>query len=156
MYVHSGAMTANLDKATLDAWVALLRAQHHALAHVEAALKAKGLPPLSWYDVLLELSRVPDRGLRPFELEREMLLPQYGLSRLTDRIEGAGYLEKQPCAEDGRGHVLHITAAGRKLLKSMWPVYAGAVEEAIGQRLTKPDARTLAALLRKLSTKDHS
>ncbi len=64
-----------------------MRPQQAVLAAVEADLKAAGFPPLGWYDVLLELSRAADGGLRPFALEQELLLAQYNLSRLLDRLE---------------------------------------------------------------------
>ena len=76
-------------------------------------------PPLVWYDVLFELSQSPEQGLRPFEIEREKLLPQYGLSRLLDRIEKAGYIARDRCEDDGRGQVVFITSAGKALMKRM-------------------------------------
>ena len=74
----------------VQAWARLLKAERLALARVETALKQAGLPPLAWYDVLLELERAGEAGLRPFELERALLLAQYNLSRLLDRIERGG------------------------------------------------------------------
>src|SRR5947209_20067851 len=87
--------------AVIRAWARLVRAQQAVLAAVEAELKAAGFPPLAWYDVLLELSR-KDEGLRPFALEQELLLAQYNLSRLLDRLESAGYVERRPCPDDAR------------------------------------------------------
>ncbi len=81
--------------AVIRAWARLIRAQQAALAAVEAELKAAGFPPLAWYDALLELSRVDGAGLRPFALEQQLLLAQYNLSRLLDRLEKAGYVERQ-------------------------------------------------------------
>lgn len=133
------------------AWTGLLQAQARALSVVEASLKAAELPPLSWYDVLLELERVGKQGLRPFELERKLLLPQHRLSRLLDRIEAEGYLERLPCEEDGRGQILVITAPGRKLRRRMWPIYGKAISIAVGERLTKVEASSLASLLARLS-----
>jgi DNA-binding MarR family transcriptional regulator len=129
------------------AWARLIRAQRAALGAVESALKAAGLPPLAWYDALLELERAGAAGLRPFELERAMLLEQYNLSRLIDRMEKAGYLERQPCAEDGRGQVVVITTAGKALRRRMWPVYAAAIEDAFGRHLSEQQAKSLDALL---------
>ena len=51
-----------------------------AIEAVEARLKAADLPPLGWYDVLLELEKAGEAGLRPFELQARLLLPQYGVS----------------------------------------------------------------------------
>src|SRR6266566_841845 len=72
--------------AVIRAWTRLIRAQQAALSAVEADLKTAGFPPLAWYDVLLELSRAEGEGLRPFALEQELLLAQYNLSRLLDRL----------------------------------------------------------------------
>jgi len=134
----------------IGAWVRLMRAQHSALSKVEAAIKNAGLPQLSWYDVLLELGRAGDKGLRPFELERELLLPQYGLSRLLDRIEQAGFVERRPCEEDARGHAVCITKSGKAMRRRMWPVYARAIQDAVGAHLSARDAKRLSELLGKL------
>jgi DNA-binding MarR family transcriptional regulator len=129
------------------AWARLIKAQRTAFAGVEHALKAAGLPALAWYDALLELERAGAPGLRPFELERAMLLEQYNLSRLIDRMEKAGYVERRPCAEDGRGQVVVITTAGKALRRRMWPVYAAAIEDALGRHLSEQQAKSLDALL---------
>jgi len=81
--------------ATVRAWVRLTRAQQRAQGEIEAALKQAGLPPLAWYDVLLETERAGKDGLRPFELERAMLLAQYNLSRLVDRMAAEGLVERR-------------------------------------------------------------
>jgi DNA-binding MarR family transcriptional regulator len=136
--------------AVIRTWARLIRAQQAVLAAVEAELKAAGFPPLAWYDVLLELSRA-EQGLRPFALEHELLLAQYNLSRLLDRLERAGYLERRACPEDGRGQIVVITAAGRALMKRMWPTYRAAIARHVGAKLSEDDASRLAALLGKLT-----
>ena len=143
-------MTGIVDETTVLAWARLLKAQRSALSQVESALRQAKLPPLIWYDVLLELERCGEKGLRPFELEKEMLLVQYNLSRLTDRLEAAGFIARQKCDDDGRGQVLMITKRGREIRQKMWPVYARAIEQVVGTRLTGNEAQTLARLLGKL------
>lgn len=138
------------DEAVIRAWARLTRAQQRAREAIEGALKAAGLPPLAWYDVLLETERAGKLGLRPFELEQAMLLAQYNLSRLVDRIEAAGYVERRPCEEDARGHRVVITDAGRAVRRRMWPVYARAIEQAVGRHLTAQQARILGDLLGRL------
>ena len=140
-------MSDKPGEPTIRAWARLMKAQNQALGSVEGALKAAGLPPLAWYDVLLETERAGRDGLRPFELERAMLLAQYNLSRLVDRIEAAGYVERRPCVDDGRGHLIAITDAGRAVRRRMWPVYARAIEAAVGQRLSGRQAAMLSELL---------
>ena len=140
-------MTNSPSKATISAWARLARVQQQALRSIERALKEAGLPPLAWYDVLLELERAGGPGLRPFELDRAMLLAQYNLSRLIDRLEAAGHVERIACEDDGRGHLIAITAAGRAIRRRMWPVYARAIEEAIGRHLAAAEIRSLDGLL---------
>jgi DNA-binding MarR family transcriptional regulator len=137
------------SEAAIRTWARLVRAETAVLAAVEADLKRAGFPPLAWYDVLLELSRRKD-GLRPFEIEKETLLAQYNLSRLLDRLEDTGYVKRQPCPEDARGHVVVLTDAGRALMKRMWPVYRAAIARHVGDKLSEDEATRLGDLLGKL------
>ena len=137
--------------AVIRAWTRLIRAQQAVLSAVEADLKSAGFPPLAWYDVLLELSRSPEDGLRPFALEQELLLAQYNLSRLLDRLEKARYVERRTCPDDGRGQIVAITASGRALVKRMWPLYRAAIARHVGTKLSEDEAARLAALLGKLT-----
>ena len=140
-------MAENPSEAVIRVWARLMKAQRLALASVERELKAAGLPPLVWYDVLLELERAGHEGLRPFELERVMLLAQYNLSRLVDRIERAGFVERRACEDDGRGQLVAITERGKAVRRKMWPIYAQAVEATIRKRLSAKQAETLDSLL---------
>lgn len=145
---------ARSDHAPSDqavtAWARLVRVSQSLLEAVETDLKRAGMPPLVWYDVLLELRRADPEGLRPFELQQRMLLAQYNLSRLLDRIVKAGHAERLPCEEDGRGHLLRISAGGRDLLRAMWPVYRQAIARHFAARLEPAEAVELARLLGKL------
>ena len=133
------------------AWTRLVRAGQTVLGRIEAELKAAELPPLSWYDVLLELGRAEDGRLRPLELERRTLLAQYNASRLIDRMEKAGLVERLPHPEDGRGQLVAITAEGRALQKRIWKIYGPAIARHVGEKLRPVEAAELARLLKKLS-----
>jgi DNA-binding MarR family transcriptional regulator len=136
---------------TTSAWTRLMRAQQGVLTAVEKDLKKAGFPPLAWYDALLELSRAPRGELRPVELEKQMLLPQHGVSRLIDRLVAAGLVERKTCPVDGRGQFAAITPAGRNLQKRMWDAYAAAIERHVGAKLSNKEAAGLCDLLGKLA-----
>lgn len=144
------APSARPSDPTVRAWARLERAHRAAQGIVEGRLKKAGLPPLAWYDVLLELEPAGDAGLRPFELQKAMLFAQYNLSRLIDRMAADGYVARTASKHDGRGQVLAITRAGRALRRRIWPVYAAAIEAAVGAHLLPSEARTLGDLLGKL------
>ncbi|XUM47760.1 MarR family winged helix-turn-helix transcriptional regulator [Rhizobium sp. YTU87027] len=142
---------ATPSDAAIDAWIGLMRAQQRLLGQIEADLKSAGLPPLGWYDVLWELVRSPQGRLRPFEIEERTLLAQYNLSRLIDRLEKAGLVQRQTFDQDGRGRWVVVTEEGRALQKRMWTVYAKAIENNFGAKLSEADAATLGSLLARVS-----
>ena len=144
---------SQLTEDHILAWARLVRTAEDVVGRVEAALKASGLPPLAWYDLLLELNRAGREGLRPYQLQEEMLLPQYNISRLIDRLAKAGHLERETCEEDRRGQHLRITGSGKDLLRRMWPVYRGVLENSIGAQLDPAAARSLADLLGRLAAR---
>ena len=100
------------------------------------------------------MSREKGDGLRPFVLEERLLLAQYNLSRVLDRIAEAGYIERCPHPEDRRGQIVRITASGRDLLKRMWPVYRTAIARRIGAKLAESEAGELGSLLDRLIAPD--
>jgi DNA-binding MarR family transcriptional regulator len=144
-------MTRKPSQETTSAWMRLARVQQGVLAAVEQDLKKAGFPPLAWCDALLELSRVPGGELRPVELEKQMLLPQYSTSRLVDRMVEAGLVERKTCPGDGRGQYVAITPAGRNLQKKMWETYSAAIERHVGTKLSNKDAASLYDLLGRLA-----
>lgn len=133
-----------------EVWIRLMRVQGKVLGAVEQDLKKAGFPPLAWYDALLELSRAPSGELRPVELEKQMLLPQYSTSRLIDRLVEEGLAARRECKMDKRGLFVEITDAGRELQKKMWNSYSAAIERHIGSKLSDADAVKLAGLLDRL------
>lgn len=134
------------------AWARLHRAGRRMLEHAQAALRAAELPPLSWYDILLELRWAPDGRLRQFEVGERVLLPKHNLSRLLDRLEHEKLVRRLPCTEDRRGAHVEITPGGRQLLRRMWPVYRRAIHEAMESRLEERQIHQLAKLLAALDT----
>lgn len=141
------------SKQTESAWVLLIRGQQVLLGKVETALKEAGLPPLSWYDVLLELSRDPGSGLRQYEIGERILLNKHNLSRLIDRLESDGLVKRQACDVDGRGNIVKITEKGAQLKQEMWPVYAKTIQELIAEPLTATQVRSLAVIMNTLLEK---
>lgn len=129
------------------AWVAIQYFGSAILERVEADLKSKGFPGLEWYDVLWGLEREGPRRQR--DLADHLLLARYSISRLVDRMEADGLVERRTCPDDARGQFVHITAAGLKLRKDMWAVYGPAIQGALAP-LTDAEAAALAALMARL------
>jgi DNA-binding MarR family transcriptional regulator len=146
-------MAPKLPETHLDAWRALLNSHAVLIGRVEEALGEAGLPPLAWYDVLWPLDRAPGRKLRMRKLAHEVvILGRSGLTRLVDRLEAAGMLERRPVADDARGVEIAITAQGSRMLRRMWPVYESVLRDHVADALDEREARVLAELLGRLAT----
>ncbi|MBQ4845227.1 helix-turn-helix domain-containing protein [Pseudoalteromonas sp. MMG005] len=143
-------MSQNVEEHTVDAWIALFRAKEHVLSNVEKVFKQNGLPLFLWYDVLWELDKAGSKGLRPFEIEQGMLIPQYGMSRLLARMEKAGYIVRSPSSVDGRGHLVSITQSGSQTRQKMWQVYSQEIQSSVGDKLTEEECHSLRSILAKL------
>jgi DNA-binding MarR family transcriptional regulator len=141
---------AKPSKSAVEAWIALNRAQRYVFEAIEAELKSAGLPPLAWYDVLLELWREPGGRLRQGDLEHRMLFPQYGISRLVDRLEREKLVRRERCEDDGRAYWVAISDKGLALRQRMSPLYAAAIQRHLGEKLSDQEAARIAEGLRKL------
>jgi DNA-binding MarR family transcriptional regulator len=128
------------------AWAVLLTAHATLTERIGAALAAARLPSLDWYDVLWELEKAEGR-LRMHDLARRVVLSRSNLSRLADRLEDAGLIAREDCAEDGRGYDLVLTRAGRAMRKRMWPVYEAQIERVFSRHVTVEEARAIGEAL---------
>lgn len=79
------------------------------------------LPPLAWYDVLVTVDARP-APVRPKDMLCQVSVTKSGLTRLLDRIEKAGLIERTYCPSDRRGTFIAITGAGKDTLAEMRPV----------------------------------
>ncbi len=121
------------------AWRAVFVSHHLVAERIEESLAAAGLPPLSWYDVLLTVASAPDQRLRMFEVAEGIVMSRSGLTRLVDRIERAGLLQRQTCPSDRRGTHLALTDEGGALLERALPVYTAAIQEHFLRHLADPN-----------------
>jgi len=78
-------------------------------------LEAESLS-LASYDVLVQLSEAGG-ALRMTDLAEAVLLSRSGLTRLVERLQQIGLVERHPAVEDGRGVRAVITPAGQDRLR---------------------------------------
>jgi DNA-binding MarR family transcriptional regulator len=134
-----------LDGAELGAWRGLLRV-HAALAKaLDAGLTAEHDLPLSSYEVLITLQAAPGRRCRMADLADRVLLSRSGTTRLVDRLEREGLLERETCSDDGRGTFAVLTDAGEQLLASARPTHLGDVRERFLGHFAPEELATMAS-----------
>jgi DNA-binding MarR family transcriptional regulator len=135
----------------LSAWRGVLNAHASVVARIERALADAGLPPLSWYDVLWALRSAPGRRARMGELAASLTISRGGLTKLADRLEDMGLLQREPAEQDGRGYYATLTDAGNQLLRRMWPIYSGVLRDTLVAAVTEEEAALIAAALQRVA-----
>ncbi|MFN2537832.1 MAG: MarR family winged helix-turn-helix transcriptional regulator [Mycobacteriales bacterium] len=139
-----------LSAQELGAWRAFLRAHSHINRKLEAELVAEHDLPLASYDVLIQLAESEGRRLRMTELADRVLLSRSGLTRLVDRLERDGLVERVACASDARGMHAVLTEAGMERLRCAAPTHLRGIAEHVTSRLTPEELDQLKSLMLKL------
>ncbi len=135
----------------MAAWRAFLTAHARVAELLESELQRERDLPLSWYDVLLQLSEAADHKLRMTDLAGAVLLSKSGLTRLVDRMCAAGLVDRAPDQADRRGRWVSLTAAGHSRLRSAAPVHLRGVARHFTSHLSPGQAEVLASTLTEIA-----
>jgi len=115
-------------------------------ADVERAAGLSG----TWLEVLLRLHRTPGRAMRINEIAEQVTLPASSFSRLADRMEAAGLVERYPDPRHRRATLLHVTAAGEQRFAEAWKALEPSQQARLGTLLTGDELDLLERLTRKI------
>jgi DNA-binding MarR family transcriptional regulator len=144
-------MSVKLSKPHNLAWRKFLIAQVTLIEKIERDLAQAELPPLSWYDVLFTLSEAPEHKLRLHELAQAVLLSRSNITRLVDRLEAAGLIQREQCPSDRRGAFAVITDDGFRMLERMWDVYGQGIEKYFACHLDANEVKFLVKILNRMA-----
>lgn len=142
-------MSSDIRKANRS-WESLLTA-HSALMRRfsdEQVWREHGVS-MREYDVLYTLSKCGEPA-RMGELREGVLLSQPALSRLVDRLEARGLVERVADAEDRRAVRVSLSEEGSRLQREIGRAHARSVEREM-RALTPDEQRELERLSRKLA-----
>ena len=121
--------TKPLTQRELGAWKGLLRTHAMLVKRLDAELEAAHGLALTTYEVLLNLSHAEDRQMRMCDVADSVLLSRSGLTRLVDRLERDGFVERASCADDARGAYARLTDAGLAKLREAQATHLEGVRE---------------------------
>ena len=130
----------------LGAWRGLLRVHSALVKALDAELLAAHTLPLTSYEVLINLQAAPGRRRRMAELADGVLLSRSGMTRLVDRLEREGLLERDACTDDGRGTFAVLTPKGEALLDEARRTHLDGIRERFLRHFEPDELRTLAEL----------
>jgi DNA-binding MarR family transcriptional regulator len=142
--------TVTLDGRELGAWRGFLRTHREIVSVLDEELQRTHDLPLSSYEVLLLLCESPRGRMRMGDLAEGLLLSRSGLTRLVDRLERRGLVERVRCEEDARGLFAQITPRGREVFQAARPDHLDGVRRHFLSRLEDAELDTLAGIWRHL------
>jgi DNA-binding MarR family transcriptional regulator len=140
-----------LDPVRMAAWRGFIEAHAHVFSRLGKELQDEEGLPATWYDVLVQLSEAEEHRLRMQELADRVLLSQSGLTRLVDRLERAGLVERSRCTEDGRGTFAELTSEGLETLRRAYPTHLRGVRTWFSDSMTTEEAEVLARVLTRIA-----
>ena len=117
---------------------------------LDAELERDAGIPMRWYDVLVHLEETPD-GLRMNELAERILYSKSGFTRVVDRLEEAGLVQRVRPDNDRRSILVVLTDKGRATMEHARRYHRHAIEEHFSRHLTDTDVKALTHALEKLS-----
>lgn len=129
-------MTRWLSDDEQASWRAYLDATTLLSAGLERALAHDAQMPMSYYEVLVNLSEATDRTLRMNELADRSLSSRSRLSHAVSRMQARGWIVRRPCDDDRRGQLATLSDVGLAALAAAAPGHVASVRALIVDRLT--------------------
>ena len=140
-----------LSEDELATWRAFVRAHDTVTRRLERELEQAGGLTLSELDVLITLERAERHTVRLTDLATRVLLTKSGITRLVDRLEEMGLVERRPCPVDRRGLNAVLTAKGRAAHRRTIGVHLRSVAAAFSDHVTGSERAPLRAALERIA-----
>ncbi len=123
----------------LAAWRSLLTAHALVVDRLDQELRTEAGMSLADYSALLQLAESPGRRLRMSQLAAGIFLTRSGVTRLVDRLQAEGLVERSQCSSDGRGAEASLTEAGLSTLRAASRIHLRGVKAHFLDRLSEED-----------------
>ena len=133
-----------LTVGELRAWRGLLRAHACLAKRLDAELEQAHRLPMSSYEVLHRLQEASSGRMRMCELAEQAQLSRSGLTRLVDRLEREGLLERCSCEHDARGSYACLTDSGLERLEEARVTHLAVVREHFLSHFCEQELGTMA------------
>ncbi|WP_395111016.1 MarR family winged helix-turn-helix transcriptional regulator [Actinomadura sp. SCN-SB] len=144
----TSSTSIHAEESTL--WRDMLRAQVQISRRLQADMTTRHSLALGAFDVLVRLGETPGGKLRMNDLADRVLLSRSGLTRLIDRMQRGGLVQRVACDSDARGFYAVLTPEGRRRLDEATPTYREGIRRHVLGRLDEEERETFARILGKL------
>lgn len=135
----------------LEAWRTFLYAYAHIRRELERELQAEQGMGMGEYEVLLLLAYSPERRQRMSDLADSLVLSRSGATRLIDRLETQGLVDRVSCDTDRRGQWAQLSDAGYERLRQASPTHLHGIAEHFVDRIPADELEALNATLHRVT-----
>lgn len=136
-------------KQTAEAWESLFRVQVGVMRRLLRDPEFKELT-MREYDVLFNLTRCPGGWIRLNELNEHLLISQPSLSRMVDRLEARGLVQRRQAEQDQRGVELALTEEGRDVQRRLGRIHVRGIHDLLSPALDRDELARLKELTDKV------
>lgn len=140
-----------LTEGELRAWRGLLRAHGCLAKRLDAELEQAHRLPMTSYEVLHQLQQASGGRMRMCDLAEQAQLSRSGLTRLVDRLEREGLLERCSCTHDARGSYACLTEAGLERLEAARVTHLAVVREHFFSHFSEGELGALADMWERIA-----
>ncbi|MFF1500732.1 MarR family winged helix-turn-helix transcriptional regulator [Streptomyces sp. NPDC058316] len=133
-------------------WRAYLHATTLMEDHLDRQLQRDAGMPHIYYGLLVQLSQAPRRRKRMTELAKDAKITRSRLSHAVARLEKSGWVRREDCPSDKRGQNAVLTDDGYEMLRRSAPGHVSAVRQAMFDRLTPEQMRSLGEIMQVVAT----
>lgn len=122
---------------------------------VSAAIRKLAVAQTGWdptsLDLLVRIQLSPDGALRAVELCRQLQLSPSHVSRMIDRVESEGLVERRPDPDDRRASLVVISEAGRAVVDDFAPRLHRVLKTVFSETLTEDETDILVQQLARIA-----
>jgi DNA-binding MarR family transcriptional regulator len=128
------------------AWGGLLGMYGRLFRLIDADLQAHSQITHIEFEVLLRLTWEENRRMRIQDLATRSVLTRSGVSRVVERLEKIGLVERERAEEDRRGAYAVLTEAGAARIKTALPAHVDFVRRHFLTHFTEQELEQMGAL----------
>ena len=138
-----------LEADLLTSWRLVMDGYNRTNQQLMAQVQAHGLAP-QWFAVLGRLMDAPDHRLPMSKLAAEVSMTSGGLTKLVDRLEKAGFTERQHDRGDRRIVHTRLTERGEQAVRDATDTHSTNLRAVLLGALTVDEVHQMGALMQRL------
>lgn len=146
----SASPPCGVDDPRIRTFGLLLEAHAQLTRQLDADLQGSAGISLQTFEVLLRISRSEDGRMTMSELASGVSLTTGGVTRLADRLESDGLVQRVSCPTDRRVVFLALTDPGARTFAAALEHHLASLDRRVASRISDRDTATMERVLDRL------